>query len=98
MLVRIVKMTFIPDKVNDFVENFNTWKIQIRNMPGCSHLELLQDIQCTNVFFTYSYWNSENDLNNYRNSELFEKVWTKTKILFTAKPEAWSVLQKEIVN
>ena len=42
-------------------------------------------------FFTYSYWDSENDLNNYRKSELFNEVWTFTKKLFNAKPEAWSV-------
>ena len=30
------------------------------------------------------------DLNNYRNSELFKDVWSKTKILFNKKPEAWS--------
>ena len=32
----------------------------------------------------------KDDLNNYRNSELFKDVWSKTKILFNKKPEAWS--------
>jgi len=43
------------------------------------------------VFFTYSYWDSEKDLNNYRDSQLFKEVWSNTKILFNLKPEAWSV-------
>jgi len=97
MIIRIVKMTFDTEKVNDFLTHFNEWKNQIRNMPGCTHLELLNDINNPNIFFTYSNWNSENDLNNYRNSELFENVWTKTKTWFAAKPEAWSVEQKEIL-
>jgi heme-degrading monooxygenase HmoA len=63
-------------------------------MPGCNHLELLNDIKTSNIFFTYSYWDSENDLNNYRDSELFKEVWSKTKVLFNDKPEAWSVEQQ----
>jgi heme-degrading monooxygenase HmoA len=43
------------------------------------------------VFFTYSYWETEQDLENYRNSELFDTVWSFTKKLFNDKPEAWSV-------
>jgi heme-degrading monooxygenase HmoA len=91
-------MTFVPEKVNEFLNHFNEYKEKIRNMPGCSHLELLNDINTQNIFFTYSYWASETDLNNYRNSEIFETVWAKTKILFADKPEAWSVLQKVVLE
>ncbi|MES2284460.1 MAG: antibiotic biosynthesis monooxygenase family protein [Bacteroidota bacterium] len=91
MIIRIVKMTFDPDKVADFLKIFDASKQYIRNMEGCSHLELLNDINSPTIFITYSHWQTENDLNNYRNSELFEGVWGKTKILFAAKAEAWSV-------
>ncbi len=84
-------MTFDPDKVADFLKIFDASKQYIRNMEGCSHLELLNDINSPTIFITYSHWQTENDLNNYRNSELFEGVWGKTKILFAAKAEAWSV-------
>ncbi len=97
-MIRIVKMTFDPEKVNEFLEVFNSSKHLIRAMEGCNRLELLNDINSPNIFFTYSYWNSENDLNNYRNSELFAKVWSKTKILFVAKAEAWSVEQKAVLE
>lgn len=97
MIIRIVKMTFAPEKVDDFLKVFNSSKHLIRNMNGCSHLELLNDINSPNIFFTYSYWQSEFDLQNYRNSELFASVWGKTKILFTDKPEAWSMEQKVIL-
>ncbi|MDO9185139.1 MAG: antibiotic biosynthesis monooxygenase family protein [Bacteroidia bacterium] len=91
MIIRIVKMNFKPDAVTDFLKIFDASKQYIRNMEGCTHLELLNDISSPTVFFTYSHWQTENDLNNYRNSELFEGVWRKTKILFAAKAEAWSV-------
>jgi len=47
-----------------------------------------------NVFFTYSYWEHPDFLEQYRNSDFFKGVWTKTKALFSEKPEAWSVTKK----
>lgn len=91
MIIRIVKMTFETNKVADFLTIFEASKKLIRNMEGCSHLELLNDVKTPTIFFTYSHWENENDLNTYRNSELFKSVWSKTKILFAEKPEAWSV-------
>ena len=91
MLVRIVKMSFKSDKIDDFLVNFNDNKGKIRNTKGCSFLELYRDKTNRNIFFTYSYWETTHDLENYRNSNLFKNVWAKTKVLFNDKPEAWSV-------
>ena len=70
----------------------------IRSFDGCSHLELWQQAGTSNVFFTYSWWESEDHLNKYRFSELFKDTWAKTKALFAAKPEAWSVEQRLVVE
>ena len=91
MFVRIVKMSFQPEKIEEFLNNFNTKKELIRNSPGCRLLELYRDKTNPNIFFTYSYWDTEQDLENYRNSELFKGVWAQTKVLFNDKPLAWSV-------
>lgn len=91
MLVRIVKMSFEPAKIEEFLVNFEVNKAKIRNFEGCALLELYRDKMHTHIFFTYSYWNSEANLNAYRHSDLFKSVWAKTKPLFNAKPEAWSV-------
>jgi len=91
MLIRIVKMSFKSEKINDFLDIFHKNKEQIRNFAGNTFLELYQDKDNKSMFFTYSVWKSENDLENYRKSELFDKVWTKTKALFNDKPQAWSV-------
>ena len=91
MFVRIVKMVFQPDKIDAFFENFEANKNQIRNFQGCSFLELYRDKNNTNQFFTYSYWEDEAALENYRQSELFQTVWSQTKVWFSQKPEAWSV-------
>ena len=91
MFVRIVKMTFEADKIDQFLTVFNQNKDKIRNSEGCELLELYRDKTNPTIFFTYSYWQKEGNLENYRNSELFQNVWAKTKVLFNDKPEAWSV-------
>ena len=94
MIIRIVKMSFHPEKVNEFLTLFAENKLHIRHFEGCSHLQLYNDLNCPSIFFTYSYWNNEESLNNYRKSELFNRVWNKTKILFSDKPDAWSLIEK----
>jgi len=84
-------MSIIEDKIEEFLSNFNLNKNKIRNFQGCQFLELYQDKNDDNIFFTYSYWNSEEDLENYRESDFFQNVWSKTRILFNEKPQAWSV-------
>ena len=94
MIVRIVKMTFEPDRVDDFLEIFGTTKDQIRDLKGCAHLELLEDKENPNVFFTLSQWEEEEHLEKYRESYLFENIWEKTKPLFAKKAEAWTCKSK----
>jgi heme-degrading monooxygenase HmoA len=84
-------MSFHEENIPKFLGNFELMKEKIRNVPGNRLLELYQDKQNPEIFFTYSYWETENDLENYRNSELFYDVWQFTKKLFNDKPEAWSV-------
>ena len=91
MLVRIVKMSFKTEHIETFLSVFEKSKTQIRGFKGCEFLELYRDKNNPNIFFTYSYWNSEDDLEQYRNSVFFKAVWRNTKVLFNAKPEAWSV-------
>lgn len=91
MFIRIVKMSFSEENIDTFLANFHSNKDKIRAVEGCELLELLRDKNNTNIFFTYSYWKSEADLENYRQSDLFKSVWSKTKVLFNNKPQAWSV-------
>jgi quinol monooxygenase YgiN len=91
MIKRIVKLTFKDEKIEEFKSVFEKNWQQIKNFPGCTHVELLQDEKDPRVFFTYSLWKDQISVDNYRDSELFARVWGATKILFDDKPEAWSV-------
>jgi quinol monooxygenase YgiN len=97
MLIRIVRMTFQPDKIEAFRQNFDENKHKIRASEGCQHLELWQDLAQPHVFCTYSIWDSETALNKYRESELFARVWATTKAWFADKPLAYSVGRQEMV-
>lgn len=97
MLIRIVRMTFKPEAVADFLENFHANKESIRNFPGCQRLEFWQDENEKNIFLTHSHWESEEILNQYRDSELFKSVWSFTKTLFSEKAQAFSSKKMEEV-
>ncbi len=91
MVTRIVKMTFRSEHCDDFLDIFDQYKTQIRNAAGCTHLTLLQAQDEPYVFFTYSKWNSEKELDAYRYSPVFSVVWPKVKVLFASPAEAWTV-------
>ena len=92
MLNRFVRMTFQPEKVEEFLnEIFIPSKEKIRHFSGCHHLELMRDLNEPNIFMTFSKWESPEALETYRHSELFKSTWAKTKVLFADKPKAWSV-------
>jgi heme-degrading monooxygenase HmoA len=85
-------MSFDKSNAALFLEIFNEHREQIRAAEGCAYLELWQTEENDSMlFFTHSRWDSEEYLNNYRHSDVFKIVWPKTKALFNAPPQAWTV-------
>ncbi len=89
-MIRIVKLTLDPNHLDDFINHFETVKDKINRFPGCLGMQLLLDKKTKGILFTYSEWENEEALNNYRNSELFGQIWPTVKQWFISKPEAWS--------
>lgn len=96
-IIRIVRMAFRPSEVPTFLAVFEQAQPKIRAFEGCSHVQLHQDQQTPSVYYTYSVWDSEEHLNKYRHSALFNTTWEATKVLFSDKPMAFS-LQKEPIT
>lgn len=90
MITRIVKLTFKKEYIPLFTTIWNESREKIAGFDGCHFVEMLQSKNSENICFTYSIWDSEDALNNYRHSELFKRTWAKTKVLFDEIPEAWS--------
>ncbi len=84
-------MSFELEEVEKFKSIYELNWHKIKGFEGCLHVELLQDRSSPSIFFTYSNWESENHLNNYRDSIVFKTVWASTKVLFNDKPEAWTL-------
>ncbi len=91
MITRIVRMEFKPEHRDRFREIFQQSCKSIRAMPGCLYLSLHTQADNDCVFYTVSKWNHPDDLENYRQSDLFKSTWANTKILFDQKPSAWSL-------
>ncbi len=91
MIVRIVKMTFRKDEIENFRSLFIEVKSKIEEFPGCQKVTLLQDVESPEVFFTHSLWDNLEALDSYRQSDLFKATWKKTKTLFGNPPQAWSL-------
>lgn len=98
MLVRIVRMTFREDTLPDFHAIFDRSKHHIRAFPGNRHLELLRDPANPAIRMTYSLWDSMDDLEAYRQSELFLTTWAATKRLFAEKAIAFSGERMEVFS
>ena len=89
MITRIVKLSLDLKNISAFKTIFELNRVNISNQKECTLLELFQDIENPCIFFL-STWNSVNELNIYRNSELFQEIWKEIKILFNNKPKAWT--------
>jgi len=92
MITRIVKLTITPSLQDDFISVFKENKHHILAQKGNVDVELLQDQKFKNIFFTYSHWENEADLNAYRKTEVFKGIWKQTKSKFCSLPEAWSTI------
>lgn len=93
MLLRTVRMTFHPDRLDVFLELFANAKPRIRAVAGCKHLELWQDNRFPNVLTTFSRWTDAEALEAYRQSALFRTTWAQTTPLFAAAPVAHSQVE-----
>ena len=98
MILRIVRMDFRPESLADFHQLFDQHKSAIRQVKGCTHLELHSDPLISTVRYTYSHWTSLADLDAYRKSDLFGIVWPKTKRLFAHPPQAFSLQRLETIS
>jgi quinol monooxygenase YgiN len=91
MIIRVVKLTFKEDKIDQFLSYFDGIKQHVNSFQDCHGMQLLQDSQNKNIVFTYSKWENDAALEKYRTSDLFGSVWPTIKPWFALKTEAWTL-------
>lgn len=83
-------MKFKPQHAAEFKTLFEVTYPKIRQLPGCTFLQLIADTEEPGDFMTISHWLEAEDLAEYRDSELFGDVWPRVKAMFRDKPWARS--------
>ncbi len=91
MITRIVKMNVNVLDVKKFKDLVQAYQNKILAAQGCKQVNIMCDKKIKTKFFSYSIWESEQDLENYRNSEMFKKTWNEVKQLFSSPAQAWTV-------
>jgi quinol monooxygenase YgiN len=92
MIKRIVRMDLLTGKEATFLDIFERVKRDIRSQEGCMGLELLKSETLGIIsVWTISIWQSDEALERYRNSLLFQQTWASVKPLFAGKAEAWTL-------
>ena len=92
MITRIVKLHFHPDFCQSFESSFPEFKNLILSFNGCNDVKL-QKTNTIGIYFTISIWEKEINLEQYRSSETFIKIWNTLKPNFTHPAEAWSTVE-----
>jgi len=84
-------MTIRSEERERFIQLFEIHREAISSMPGCQSLQIFHDLDSTCVFFTVSNWQTDDHLQQYRNSMVFKSLWPEVKSLFQSSAEAWTV-------
>jgi quinol monooxygenase YgiN len=97
-IIRIVRLSFHEDKVSEFIQIFKESKPKITSCDGCIHLALMRDHNHAHVYYTFSTWASNDALEKYRQSDFFKETWLKTKALFNAKAQAFTLEEYQMAE
>ena len=91
MITRIVKMVIKPEEVSSFVKHREKFTNKIRSFKGCVSHDFLKDKNVNNTFFSYSTWDSEQSIDTFRHSELFQSLKEINNRYYLKAEQAWTV-------
>lgn len=91
MILRIVKIKIDEVKIDTFklfMKNLRNEKLRLK---GCLHFDYFHEKKNKNIYYTYTIWENEKHLNQYKKSELFKKVISTLNSLSIEEPRAWTI-------
>ena len=92
MIYRVVTLHIRAEEALFFEDFFRRQKPAIESFAGCRRVQLLRHTTTAATYYTLSEWDSEADLEAYRQSAFFAETWRITKSLFEEKAGAFSAL------
>src|SRR3954453_6084346 len=72
-VVRINAITVPPERADDLVDRFSKRAGEVSKMPGFEAFELLRPTDDRDVFLVYTRWRSQDDFDNWVNSNAFQQ-------------------------
>lgn len=90
MIIRLVSLKFNPEHREEFLQLFEQVYPRIRARPGCLALHLVADLEASADFLTISVWRSAEDLEAYRQSDIFGEVWPQVRQMLRERARAAS--------
>ena len=97
MIKRIVRLTVKDAAAKEaFQEIYRSRNPYKNGVPGCREVKVMQDVNDDDVYYTVSIWDSNDDLEAYRNSDYFAKTWPMVKAQLSKRAEAFSMAETEI--
>ena len=89
---RIVRMTLKNEDALQAFQNIYAKRNPYKNgVAGCLSVEILRDINESNICYTLSEWETNEALEEYRNSAYFKQTWPMVKALLSKRAEAYSL-------
>lgn len=90
MITRIVHLHIHTHRIQEALHILEQNIASIRKMHGCREVNLFRDAHRSGLLMSISVWQSEADLNNYRQSAFFQDFWRQLKTTFAEPARAWS--------
>ena len=91
-------MVFKPEEKERFIQLFYEKQSFIEAFEGCISVDLMVDKRNENALATWSIWQEESFLDQYRQSALFIQTWEEVKPMFSEKARAWSFEKHELYD
>jgi heme-degrading monooxygenase HmoA len=95
----IARVIIIKAPEEKFKEAEQIWKEDcaplMRRQKGCRAEKFMRSLDHPDLYISYSEWDSQEDIDNYRNSEDHKKIRTESRALQGSRAVVWTY---EILN
>lgn len=91
MILRVVKMNVDEEKRDAFELFMKNLREEKLKLAGCLHFDYFHEKNNKNIFYSYTIWESEKYLKQYKKTDLFIEVVSTLKKLCTEEPKAWTI-------
>lgn len=84
-------MTVKEQYIDSFRKRVPVISNEVRRVSGCMHNDIFRDRNNDNIFYSYTIWSSEEDIERYLKSMYYKEIWGDIWDYFKKEPMAWKI-------